>query len=380
MPLTNANEWAISLNQIPFQFPTLSSMYGEALTPHPRMLAALRLAYNDGRSVPILKVDGMWNETDEIETTRFTYEGTGNGLTQSMSGHDKCLTTIVISTIEEWKKRLVCLWIGLFLVGCVRKDSVESIMYSYLQTMDRTFTEELGKDIRALQLLDIELRTQVQKDCKRSLTLSWADAIHNRALKDPEGRLYLQGMTAKVLMRVKDSGFKAAELHSKGSPAEHSGTAVGYSPDTINKMVVELNALKRKGREQAHGQGKRARSNSALHGERRAKHMLVQSGSGTPNSKKGKSKGKGGGRGKGGKAKRGATQPEYPSAEHGVLQRLMKDPINYSVCRHFNSSASCGRGNNCKFQHCYMQCGLSGHGLMQCRKLSKELKQELTKK
>jgi len=134
-----------------------------------------------------------------------------------MSGHDKCLTTIVIGTLEEWKKRLVCFWVGLFLLGFVRKDSVESIMYQYLQPMDRTFTEELGKDVRAFQSLDIELRTQVEKDCKRELTLSWADALSNRSIKDPEGRLYLQGMTAKVLMRVKDSGFKAAELHSKGN-------------------------------------------------------------------------------------------------------------------------------------------------------------------
>lgn len=101
VPLTNANKWAITLNQIPLQFLTLSSMYGGALTPHPRMLAALRLAYDHGRSVPILKIDMMWNEGDEIETTRFTYEGTGNQLTQSMSGHDKCLTTITVSTIEE---------------------------------------------------------------------------------------------------------------------------------------------------------------------------------------------------------------------------------------------------------------------------------------
>ena len=76
-------------------------MYGDALTPHPRMLAALRLAYNDGRSVPIFKIYAMWNEGDEIETTRFTYEGTGNQLTQSMSEHDKCLSTITVSTIEE---------------------------------------------------------------------------------------------------------------------------------------------------------------------------------------------------------------------------------------------------------------------------------------
>ena len=55
-------------------------MYADAFTPHPRMLAALRLAYNNGRSVPILKIDMMWNEGDEIETTRFTYEGIGNQL------------------------------------------------------------------------------------------------------------------------------------------------------------------------------------------------------------------------------------------------------------------------------------------------------------
>lgn len=52
-------------------------------------------------------------------------------------------------------------------------------MHKYVQTMDTTFNEELGKDIRALQLLDIELRTQVQKDCKRTLTLAWADGLFN---------------------------------------------------------------------------------------------------------------------------------------------------------------------------------------------------------
>ena len=81
-------------------------MYGDALTPHPRMLAALRLAYNDGKPVPILEIDMMWNEGDEIETTRFTYEGTGNQLTHSMSGHNKCLTAIAVRTIDEWKKRV----------------------------------------------------------------------------------------------------------------------------------------------------------------------------------------------------------------------------------------------------------------------------------
>jgi len=145
-------------------------------------------------------------------------------------------------------------------------------------------------------------------------------------------------------------------------------------------MVTDLNALKRKGRQQATG-SKRARAQNLLHGGRQtAKHMLVHSGPGKEHSKKGKSKGKSGGKGKGGKGKRDATQPEYPSGEHNVLQRLMKDPVNYQVCKHFNSSASCGRANSCRFQHCCMHCGLTGHGLMQCRKLSKELKQELTKK
>lgn len=95
-------------------------------------------------------------------------------------------------------------------------------------------------------------------------------------------------------MRVKESGFKAAEHHSKGNQVQSPGGLAGYTPYVISKMMTELNALKRKGREQAAGQGKRARNQATPHGGRQTtKHMLSHSGPGTQRSKKGKSKGKG---------------------------------------------------------------------------------------
>ena len=187
-------------------------------------------------------------------------------------------------------------------------------------------------------------------------------------------------------MRVKDSGFKAADIHSKN----HSGTSpvtsnpAGYTPEAISKMMVELNALKRKGRELAQDKSKRARAqNKEFQRQGPRTSSRGQSANRTGPQQRSSSKGKNGCKGKNtGKGKGGgkATQPDYPSSEHKVLQRLMKDPVNHTICKLFNSSASCGRANSCRFQHCCMHCGLTGHGLMQCRKLSKELKQELSRK
>ena len=60
-------------------------------------------------------------------------------------------------------------------------------------------------------------------------------------------------------------------------------------------------------------------------------------------------------------------QQKYPVAGHKQLLAWSKDPKNFRLCRHFNSSTNC-KDADCQFLAKCMKCGDTAHGAFLCKR------------